>query len=135
MCLGAVTAGSGAGRALSQLLTGFAAAPPLLILAEVALIAGAGFAGVHPMISATLLLPVLAEVHRGVADLVVAYIVVFGWTLSSLVAIWTLPVASCATCFDVPVRRLAFGRNLPFVAAFGVCGCLALAALDRIMTS
>ncbi|MBI3372565.1 MAG: hypothetical protein HY017_12545 [Betaproteobacteria bacterium] len=133
MCLGAVIAGSGAGTALSQLLIGFAAVPPVLILAEVALIAGAGFAGVHPMISATLLLPVLAEVHRGIADLVVAYIVVFGWTLSSLLAIWTLPVASSATCFDVPVRRLAFGRNLRFVVAFGVCGCIALAALNRTM--
>lgn len=132
MCLGAVIAGSGAGRALSQLLTGFAAASPLLILAELALIAGAGFAGVHPMISATLLLPVLAEAHRGIADLVVAYIVVFGWTLSSLLAIWTLPVASAATCFDVPVRRLAFGRNVRFVVAFGVCGWIALAALDAI---
>lgn len=133
MCLGAVVAGSGIGKGLALLLAGFAAVPTLLIFAEVALIAGAGFAGVHPMISATLLLPVLAEAHRQFADLVVAYVVVFAWALSSLVAIWTLPVASAATNFAVPVRRLALGRNLHFVVVFGICGCLALAALNRVI--
>jgi hypothetical protein len=107
--------------------------PVLLIAAEVALIAGLGFAGLHPMITVTLLLPLLAEVHRQFADLVVAYIVVFAWALSSLSAIWTLPVASAATNFDVPVGRLAFGRNLRFALVFGVCGCLALAALNHVL--
>ncbi|TAK81556.1 MAG: hypothetical protein EPO20_26025 [Betaproteobacteria bacterium] len=135
MCVGAVVAGSGAGQALSQLLAGLAGTPLLLIPAEVALIAGAGYAGLHPMISATLMLPVLAEAHRQLSSLVVAYIVVFGWVLSSLVAIWTLPVASAATNFGVPVRRLALGRNLRFVLAFGILGCMVLAALNRLMMS
>jgi hypothetical protein len=53
--------------------------------------------------------------------------------LSGLVAIWTLPVASAATNFGVPVRQLALGRNLRFVLTFGVLGCLALAALNHLM--
>lgn len=133
MCLGAVVAGSGAGKDVSQLLAGLADVPLLLIAAEVGLIAGLGFAGIHPMITATLLLPLLADAHRALADVVVAYIVVFGWALSSFLAIWTLPVASAATTFDVPVRRLAFGRNQRFVLAFGLCGCVALAALNPIL--
>lgn len=133
MFLGAVVAGSGAAKGMAQLFAGLAGLPPLLIVAEVALIAAAGYAGVHPMITATLLLPVLAEVNRGVADLVLAYIVVFAWALSSLTAIWTLPVASAATSFDVPVRRLALGRNLRFTLAFGLCGCVALAALNQVL--
>jgi hypothetical protein len=135
MCVGAVVAGSGAGKGLSELLGGLAGMPLFLITAEVALIAGLGFVGLHPMITVTLLLPLLAEVHRQFADLVVAYIVVFAWGLSSLSAIWTLPVASAATNFDVPVRRLAFGRNLRFAFAFGVCGCLALAGVNRVLTN
>ena len=99
------------------------------------LIVAAGYAGVHPMISVTLMLPLLAQAHRHFADLVVAYIVVFSWALSSLIAIWTLPVASAATNFDVPVQRLAFGRNLRFVLVFGLCGCLVLAAVNRLLTS
>jgi hypothetical protein len=47
-----------------------------------------------------------------------------------MVAIWILPVASAATNFNVPVR-LALGRNLRFMLLFGVCGCIALAALNR----
>lgn len=133
MFLGAVVAGSGAGKGLAQLFAGLAGLPPLLIFGEVALIAAAGYAGVHPMITTILLLPVLAGVNRGIADLVLAYIVVFAWVLSSLTAIWTLPVASAATSFDVPVRRLALGRNLRFMLAFGLCGCVALAALNRVI--
>ena len=133
MCLGAVVAGSGAGRELSQLLAGLAGLPLLLIAAEVALIAGLGFAGLHPMITATLLVPLLAEAHRGFSHVVVAYIVVFAWGVSSFVAIWTLPVASAATTFDVPVRRLALGENLRFALLFGVCGCLLLAALNYLL--
>jgi hypothetical protein len=87
------------------------------------------------MISATLMLPLLAQAHRYFADLVVAYIVVFAWALSSLIAIWTLPVASAAINFDVPVQRLAFGRNVRFVLAFGLCGCLVLGVLNRLLTS
>lgn len=135
MCLGAVVAGSGAGKGLSQLLGGLADLPLLLIFTEVALIVAAGFAGVHPMISATLMLPLLVEAHRQLADLVVAYVVVLAWLLSSLVAIWTLPVASAATNFDVPVRRLALGRNLRFMLVFGLCSCIALAVLNRALMS
>jgi hypothetical protein len=134
MCVGAVVAGSGAGRGVSELLGGLAGAPPLLIAAEVALIAALGIAGLHPMITVTLLFPLLAEAHARMADIVVAYIVVLGWTLSSLSAIWSLPVASAATTFDVPVRRLAVGRNARFALAFGLLGCLALAAVNRALT-
>jgi hypothetical protein len=59
--------------------------------------------------------------------------VVLAWLLSSFVAIWTLPVASAATNFDVPVRRLALGRNLRFMLVFGVCCCIALAVLNRVL--
>lgn len=135
MCLGAVVAGSGAGRELSQAIAGLAGVPLLLITSEVALIAGLGFAGVHPMITATLLLPLLVEAHRQIATLVVAFIVVFAWGLSSLAAIWTLPVASAATTFGVPVRRLAVGRNARFALVFGITGCFVLAMVNRALTS
>jgi hypothetical protein len=130
MCVGAIVGGSGAGQGVSELLSGLAGVPLLLIGAEVALIAGLGLAGLHPMITVTLLFPLLAEAHARLADVVVAYIVVLGWALSSLAAIWSLPVASAATTFDVPVRRLAVGRNARFALAFGLLGCIALAAVN-----
>lgn len=135
MILGAVAASSGAERLLSVLLAGISGVPLLLIAAEAGLIASLGYLGVHPMITATLMLPVLAGTNRQLADLAVAYIVVLGWGLSSMVSIWQLPVASAATTFEVPVRRLAFGRNLHFVAAYGICGCLLLAALNHALAT
>jgi hypothetical protein len=131
LTIGAVVGESGAGKGLALLVAGIASVPFLLIAAETALIAFLGFIGVHPMITATLMVPFLAEAHRqGLADLVVAYIVVFGWVLSSMIAIWQLPVATAATTFEVPVGQLTFGRNLGFVLAFGTCGCIALAGLN-----
>jgi len=134
LTIGAVVASSDAGKGLSLLLAGIVGVPFLLIAAETAMIAGLGFLGVHPMITVTLMIPVLAEAHRqGLADVVVAYIVVFGWVLSSMIAIWQIPVAAAATTFEVPVSRLSMGRNLRFVLLFGICGCLALAALNRAL--
>ena len=135
MCLGAAIAGAGVWKEAPALVAGLAGLPSVLIAAEVAVIVGAGFLGVHPMISATVLLPLLAGVNRGIADLALAYVVVLGWALSAMLAIWTLPVASAATTFDVSVRRLALGANVRFVLAFGVCGCLALAGLNRLLAS
>lgn len=132
--IGAVVGGSGAGKVLATLIAGIAGMPSLLIAAESVLIAALGYLGVHPMITSTLMIPLLAEAHRqGVADLIVAYIQVFGWVLSSMIAIWQLPVATAATTFGVSVRRLTFGSNMGFVLAFGVCGCIALASINRIL--
>ena len=134
LTIGAVVAGTGAGKGLSLLLAGIAGIPVLLIAAEVALLAGLGYIGVHPMVTATLMLPVLAEAHsRSVANVVAAYIVVFGWLLSSMLSIWQIPVAAAATTFELPVGRLSLGRNLRFVLLFGACGCLALAAVNYAM--
>jgi putative spermidine/putrescine transport system ATP-binding protein len=42
---------------------------------------------------------------------------------------------SSSSTFNVLVERLAFGRNLRFALAFGVCGCLALAGVNRVLTN
>jgi hypothetical protein len=116
-----------------MILAGLASAPLLMITAEVALIVGLGYVGIHPMITATLMFPLLAEAHRALADVVAAYILVLGWGMSAMVAIWQRPIAAAATTFEVPIGRLAFGRNLHFVAIYGVCGCLMLAFINRFL--
>jgi hypothetical protein len=133
LMVGTVVAGSGAGKGLSTILAGLASAPLLMITAEVALIVGLGYVGIHPMITATLMFPLLAEAHRALADVVAAYILVLGWGMSAMVAIWQIPIAAAATTFEVPIGRLAFGRNLHFVAIYGVCGCLMLAFINRFL--
>jgi hypothetical protein len=65
--------------------------------------------------------------------LVLAQIVVLGWSLSAIVSAWTLPVVMTSGAFEVPVRRLVFGPNLRFVAAFGVAATAALVALNAAL--
>ena len=107
--------------------------PVLLIGAEVALLVVAGVCGLHPMIGAALILPLAGDLNRGIADAVLAHVVVLGWALSSTVAIWSMPVPVAGKLFDVPVRRLAMGRNAGFVLAFGACASVALGGLNHVL--
>lgn len=107
--------------------------PVLLIGAEVAFLVVAGVCGLHPMIGAALILPLAGDLNRGIADAVLAQVVVLGWALSSTVAIWSMPVPVAGKLFDVPIRRLASGRNAGFVLAFGACASVALAGLNHVL--
>ena len=122
--LGAVIAGlhdvSDAARSMTPaFLTGL----PLIAALTLALI-GSGLLGLHPMIGATVLLPILDGGGFGVAPVVLVATAVFAWGLSATISIWTLPVAAASSLFQVPLRMLAAGRALTF-AAFYVAGAVA----------
>lgn len=133
LAFGSLVAGAGIGPGLQALIALLADLPFLVLPAEVFAIAVGGYIGIHPMVTATVLIPLLAEANRAFAPVTVAYAVVFGWALSSMVAIWTMPVSSAATMFDVPILRLTLGRNLAFAAGFGLCGMLLLPMIDRLV--
>ena len=134
LAFGALLAGAGVGPSVQALIAPFAETPFLLLSVEVLAIAIGGYFGIHPMITATALIPLMAKANATLAPVTVAYAVVFGWALSSMVAVWTMPVSSAATLFDVPVLRLTLGRNLAFAAGFGLCGMLLLPVIDRLVS-
>lgn len=105
----------------------------IVIALSVAAIAVLGIAGLHPMITASVIVPACIALRLPIADVVLAQVVVLGWALSSTVSAWTLPVVMTAGVFGVPVRRLVFGPNLRFVAAFGVAATAALAGVNAVL--
>ena len=107
--------------------------PSVAIATTVAAIVVLGLLGVHPMLTASVLVPTLLALEWPIHGLVLALVVVFGWSLSSTVAAWTLPLVVSSAAFGVPVRRLVFGANLRFVVAFGAAGCVALSLANRIL--
>jgi hypothetical protein len=122
--LGAVIAGlhevSDAARSVTPaFLTGL----PLIAALTLALI-GSGLLGLHPMIGATVLLPILDGGGFGVAPAVLVSTAVFAWGLSATISIWSLPVAAASSLFQVPLRTLAAGRALTFAAVY-VAGAVA----------
>ncbi len=132
-----VFAGSIAGATLPedarQLLLNLIDWPVLLIIAEVTVIALLGAMGVHPMITAAMLIPATALIGAPIAAPILAQMVVLAWSINSTTSAWTLPCVVTANGFGIPLRRLVLGRNIAFVVAFGLVSCAALAVLNHFL--
>ena len=133
-----VFAGSIAGAqlpdGLRQILLGLIEWPSLLILAEVTTIVVLGAIGVHPMITASMLIPATLLLEAPIAAPILAHIVVLAWALNSTTSAWTLPVVVTCNAFGVPLRSLVLGRNIAFIIIFGPLACAALGMLNRLLT-
>lgn len=133
-----VFAGSIAGAQLPdelrQILLGLTEWPSLLILAEVTTIVVLGAIGVHPMVTASILIPATLLLEAPIAAPILAHIVVLAWALNSTTSAWTLPVVVTSNVFGLPLRSLVLGRNIFFILIFGPIACAALGILNRLLT-
>lgn len=129
---GAAIAGFAMPDGITQTLQALGGQPWLVIALSVMTITGLGIAGLHPMVSASVVVPTCLALGLPIAPVVLAQVVVLSWALSAMVSAWTLPVVVTAGAFDVPVRRLVFGPNLRFVAVFGAAAIVALAMLNAL---
>jgi hypothetical protein len=55
---------------------------------------------------------------------------VFAWGLSASSSIWTLPFATAAATFEVPVTKLWHGQALRYTLLLGLAGVAYLLALN-----
>jgi hypothetical protein len=133
MVFGAAMAGMAIPDGLAEWIRSLDDRAWVVIPLSVLSIAVLGIVGLHPMVSASLIVPACIALRLPIADVVLSHIVVLGWALSSTVAVWTLPVVMTAGAFGVPVRRLAFGPNLRFVAVFGLAAVAALVWLNAVL--
>lgn len=108
---------------------GLLAGAPLLATLVVTFVA-LGQLGLHPMIGASLLVPVLAAGSFGISPPVLVAAVVFAWGLSATISIWTLPVAVAASTFGVPVAQLYTRRALAFAALWCAAALLYMATVN-----
>jgi len=130
---GSAIAGVGMPDVLAGAIRALGDQPWLAIGLAVGLIAGLGLLGLHPMVTAAVMVPTYVSLGLPIADAVLLHIVVLAWSLSSMVSAWTLPVVVTSAAFGIPVRRLVFGANLRFVAVFGVAAVVALALLNHAL--
>lgn len=105
-----------------------------LIAAQMLVIIAGGVLGLHPMIGATVLIPLLATGGFGVDPRVVAATGVFAWGLSATISIWTLPVAAASSIFRVPLRTLCTGRVLRFSALYVVAVIVYLGGANALLS-
>jgi hypothetical protein len=115
---GAAIGAAGLPDGLGDAVEFLARYPVVVIAADIVIIFVIGVLGLHPMVTAAIVIPITQSLGVPIADPVLVHAVIAGWTMSATVAIWTLPVVISATMFEIPVRRLVFGPNVRFLALF-----------------
>jgi hypothetical protein len=101
------------------------ALPPFLML-------GISLLGLHPIVTASCLLPLLTSIDK-LHGLVVIGSVLLGWMLSVVLSTFVVPVMYAATVFGVRHGELVRGRNLRFCAAFVPIAVAYLWALNAFL--
>ena len=90
---------------------------PLLIAMPALLMLSTSLLGLHPIVSASCVLPVLSSIAK-LHGLVMIGSVLLGWMLCVMLSAFVVPVMYAATVFEVEQRDLVRGRNLRYCAAF-----------------
>lgn len=132
MILGAFSANLPATEALAE-MAGIADWPALFVIFSV--IGGMSIfaaVGLHPMISGTLSLALLANTPHQVSDLVLMQAMLIGWALGAMNSLSSLTVITTGSLFRVSPVKLAYGKNIIFAAVFMVITTFLLAIVNMI---
>ncbi|WP_431854588.1 hypothetical protein [Azospirillum sp.] len=105
--------------------------PPFpLLLAVIAIMLLAGALGLHPAISASVLLGVFGNLPDAVARLSLAEALIIGWSLAVTISPVGVTVMVASQMFHVPYPKLVFSRNLATALLVGAASAGLLALLD-----
>jgi hypothetical protein len=93
---------------------------------------GAGLIGIHPIVSATVVLVIATGLEIGIADILLMQAVLIGWALGAMISFSGVSVVTAAALFEVSPWSLIFGRNIVFVVVFGSISVLILGFLNQV---
>ena len=109
-------------------------AAPVVILIVIMTMNIAGLAGVHAIVTGTVILVVFTSMPTGVADLVLMQALLVGWGLCSGISIGSLSVATGAAMFRLPPTQLVSRANIVFVFSLSIVIVGILSALNLLLT-
>ena len=109
--------------------------PPIIILIVIMTMNVAGLAGIHAIVTGTMLLVIFTSVPTGVSDLVMMQALLIGWGLCSGISIGSLSVATGAAMFQIPPTSLVTRANIIFVFVFSMILTDVLSVLNIILTN
>ena len=99
------------------------APPPVAVIASVVIgMTVLGLAGIHQVVTVTVMLVLFGTLPIGVSDLALMQAGLLGWAFSSMTGLSAVSVAATSTMFRVPLERIAYGPNIRFVTLFGLLG-------------
>ncbi|VTU38322.1 hypothetical protein [Variovorax sp. PBL-E5] len=106
---------------------------PVLLLMPTVLMLLTSLIGLHPIISASLLLPLLGSVNT-LHPVVAAGSVLLGWMMCVVLSRFVVPVMYAAGLFGVSSNELVRGRNLRFCALYVPFALVYLWILNAVLT-
>lgn len=126
--IGALIAGG-----IITLPSGIASAPPYALVAVPSFVmVSLAVIGLHPIVSGSALLPLLASLGS-LHGLVVIGSVLVGWMLCVVLSVFVVPVMFAAAVFRTRSRDLVLGRNLVFSGGFLAIGIGYLCLLQAVL--
>jgi hypothetical protein len=90
-----------------------------------------GLAGLNAILVGTVVVALASGLPGGLPDLVLALIVLYGWTCASMLSFASMAVVISSRMFQVGVRGLGWGRNASFLGLFGLLSSAVLYAATR----
>jgi hypothetical protein len=107
--------------------------PPAILAATLAAMVIASFAGLHPMVTISVLVPLVHDLPgQPVGADALMMVALFGWSLGTINSPSSLSIILASTNFRVPLRYLLFDRNLVFVLLFGAVAVVLLSLLNAM---
>jgi hypothetical protein len=103
-----------------------------LIAAIVGTMCVAGFFGIHPIVSATVLLVLVANLPHDVGDLALMMAVLTGWGLAAMISISGISVVLSSALFQIPPERLILRQNLILAGVFGVVAIVLITLVNSV---
>lgn len=110
------------------------APPPFVVIATIVIgMTVLGLAGIHQVVTVTIMLVLFGTLPIGVSDLAIMQAGLIGWAFSSMTGLSAVSVAAASTMFNVPLERVAYGPNLRFVVVFGLLSIALVSVLNGLI--
>ncbi len=99
---------------------------PVLIGSLCAIALALGVLGLNAILVGTILIALSASSAGDLPDMVMALIVLYGWTAASMVSFASLAILTTGQMFQIDSRKLVWSTNVPFLALVGLANTIAL---------
>lgn len=99
---------------------------PILIGSLCALSIALGLLGLNAILVGTILIALATSSAGDLPDMVMALVVLFGWTAASMLSFASLAILTTGQMFQVDTRKLAWSDNVPFLALVGLANTVVL---------
>jgi hypothetical protein len=106
---------------------------PVLIGSLCAIGLALGLLGLNAILVGTILIALAASSAGDLPEMVMALVVLYGWTAASMVSFASLAILISGQMFQLETRKLAWSANVPFLALVGLANTVILSLVVQAL--